>query len=232
MPVLSRFAAIVVAILLLLRPLDAARTFASATDIVSAGSASQVDLHTAFTVCAWVKPANTTSGGRVIQHGDLITSPFIEWNLRITTAGKVSVENQMGSAVGATTVATGTWQDWCGTWDGTTMTAWLNGTSDGTAAASGTMTHSTNLTEIGNTTAFSEAFAGDIAEVIVWNIGNNSAIVTEFHQRLPALLIRPQNIRGYWPLSGHQSPEPNYFGPAFGTVTGTSAAPHPFVMGR
>lgn len=206
-----------------------ARSFTATTHVVSAGADTAIDLHTQFSVCAWIFPTSLTQKGRVIHHGDLSTTPFIEWDLSVTAAGKATIETQTGSPIGATTLTASVWQDICGTWNGTTATVYLNGTSDGSLAASGTLTHTTNLTEIGNSTVFTgNNFAGRIAEVGVWNV-SDATIPTRFHNAVAPSRIRPDTLKGYWPLDG-RSPENDWFSTFSGTVTGAAVAAHPRII--
>lgn len=214
---------------LLTIPSQAARTFAGSTHIISAGSDTAVDLHSALTVCAWIYPVSATKNGRIVQHGDLATSPFIEWDLKLTGSGKLSLETQFGSPVGATTVATTTWQTACGVWSGTNAIVYLNGSADATLAASGTLTHTSHLTEIGNSSVFGgDDYQGRIAEVGIWNVADG-AIVAQFNAGYSPKLIRRGNLRGYWPLNGW-SPEIDLFSTFAGTVTGAFTEPHPRII--
>jgi hypothetical protein len=213
---------------------QASRAYAGGTDAISFGATTTTDIHTVVSVCAWVMMGNAATGGKIISHGDRSSpSPLIEWNLRLTTAGKASMETANGSVVGATTLTINVWTALCGVWNGSTVAIYVNGTSDATpVAVTGPLTHTVNNTVIGNSAAFAaNGHVGRIAEVTVWggNIGAFGA--TLYAGRSPGPRIEPGSVRFYAPLYG-QATEPNYYESSttfFGAVTGTNIAPHPGV---
>lgn len=220
---------------LLAVPASASRLFtAASTDSLNYGATTQTDAHSTLSVCAWVWPTDTTTGGKIISHGDQSTTPFIEWNLRTSATGKASMETGNGSVVGTTTVSISTWHSICGIMNGTNVQIYLDGAADATAVAvTFPLTHTVNNTMIGNSPVFANnAFAGRIAEVAVWpsaTIGITG--VQRYNARAPAWRIEPGTIKFYVPVVG-QSPEPDWLerqGTALGTVTGTSITPHPAI---
>jgi hypothetical protein len=222
--------ALVASIVLAASSVDASRLFAGSTHIVSAGADTMVDIHTAITVCAWIYPTSAAKLGRIIQHGDSGGSPTIEWNLKLTAGGKVSFETQVGaSPIGLTTVTTNIWQPACGLWSTTNAIVYLNGSADASMAGSGTVTHSSNLTEIGNSTIFGgNDFQGRIAEVGVWNV-SDGGIVAQFTAGFSPKMIHRDRLKGYWPLDGRGA-ETDFASPFFGTPSGATIAAHPRVI--
>jgi hypothetical protein len=220
--------------LILPAPVRASRAFAGGTDAISYGATTSTDSHSVVSVCAWIMMGNAATGGKIISHGDRSTpSPLIEWNLRLTTAGKASMETALGSVVGATTLTINVWTALCGIWNGSTVAIYVNGTSDATpVAAAGTLTHTVNNTVIGNSAVFTaNGHIGRIAEVTMWG-GNIGAVgVSWYSNRSPGTRIEPGSVHFYAPLYG-QPTEPNYYESAVsfsGAVTGTNIAPHPQV---
>lgn len=81
---------------------------------------------------------------------------------------KISLVKQAVVEIGqsATTLSSGTWYTIGVTYDGTTATFYLNGTSDGTASNAQTFTADMNMQGKGP----DQNFEGDIAEDICWNV--------------------------------------------------------------
>lgn len=72
---------------------------------------------------------------------------------------------------------------------------------------------------------------GSIAEVAVWdtNLGDDHAAM--LGKGFSPILVKPENLVGYWPLYGNASPEIDLFGKVDLTVnSATKAADHPRVF--
>ncbi len=72
-------------------------------------------------------------------------------------------------------------------------------------------------------------FDGDIAEVGIWNAALTASEMASLGKRFSPRLIRPQSLKGYWPLTGKYSPEIDLARGNNGTVTGATASEHPRV---
>jgi hypothetical protein len=86
-------------------------------------------------------------------------------------------------------------------------------------------THGATTTRIGIFNSNLDPVTGNIAECAVWNVALTSAEATAYCQGSRAQTIRSSALKGYWPLGGIQSPEPDLSGNKNnGTLTGTNPA--------
>lgn len=141
-------------------------------------------------------------------------------------------------ATGATNVPTTGWHHIAGTKNGTganALKAFLDGVQDASVTSNRTIQSTGQDFRIGNRAPNDTPFDGLIAEVAIWNIALNASEIAALARGVSPLLIRRQNLQGYWPIWGVGSPERDYSGKGgHGTVTGTlTAARHapvaPFV---
>ncbi|NYZ78590.1 LamG domain-containing protein [Candidatus Micrarchaeota archaeon] len=146
--------------------------FDGSSSYVDCGSNSYLkfNLTNNFTVEAWVNPA-LDSNDRVIV-GNAWNSPG--YHLRITSANKarfILVKSGSDYNYSETAVLSTGWHHIAGTWDGTTVTIYLDGVLDSTTGSSGTldnMVSTYNLT-IGNLQGQAKYFQGTIDEVAIYN---------------------------------------------------------------
>ena len=117
-------------------PGDSAASFAGGA-VASIPAAAALDLSTAVSVEAWVKPAAAGSNGGIFektiggnvntQYLLLIESGFIEFRGKQAAGGYVTA--------GGPALAAGTWTHVVGTYDGSTLRLYVNGAPVGSAAA-------------------------------------------------------------------------------------------------
>jgi Concanavalin A-like lectin/glucanases superfamily len=152
---------------------------------------------TAMTLSAWAKPSSTTQAAyaKIICKTTLTNAaPYCEMNLNgAQSTGTSNVVNAEAaitstdrSVSGTTVLSTSVFQYLAGTYNGTTLTAYYNGASEGTPGAySGTITQTTDPINIGrayfnNTPA--QWFAGIIDEVRIASAVRNAAwLLTEYN---------------------------------------------------
>jgi hypothetical protein len=116
-----------------------ALTFNGATQYASVPDAASLDLASSWTVAGWVNPsALPTTGNRYKAVAKEDASVNANYAFGIDNADycssglawRANFGNSAGNNYGAcyyTTINTGTWYHLAGTWDGTTMTLYLNG---------------------------------------------------------------------------------------------------------
>jgi hypothetical protein len=134
-------------------------------------------------------------------------------------------------------VATSTWRPVGFTWDGTTTRTYVDGVQDSTNAGNAFNTTTTIPTadfgtdEHNGAGSYSRFFNGSIAEVAIWNVVLTVSEAAALAKGARSNTVRSASLKGYWPLGGAQSPEPDFSGLANnGTLTGTNPAFGPPLM--
>ncbi len=81
---------------------------------------------------------------------------------------------------------------------------------------------------IGNRANQERTFDGSIAEVAIYDVILSAAEAKALSHTINPLHIRRTNLKGYWPILGHTSPEADLSGNKNnGTVTGAVKSGHP-----
>ncbi len=152
----------------------------SYADFVSASSMSlqladhaDFDGVTAFSAMLWFKLDIASGAVRgVATKWDLSLGSNQSWQFKLNSDEtlSISLENSSSTTITQTSVAlsTGKWYHCAVSWDGTTMTAYLNGQAFGSGAFSGTMDNSTAAVFLG---AFDSDGAGTPSSFIDGQIG-------------------------------------------------------------
>jgi hypothetical protein len=154
-------------------------------DRVDVPDQAQLDAATAaFTVEAWINPDTfPTWGTAVARQGfwELTLNNGKAYFAAIVNAGAGNVSRD---AVGTTTLSTGTLYHLVGTFDGTNVRVYVNGTEHGSATgAAATFVHGTGLLIIGGWASgagtYADFFDGRISEVAVYSRALSPAEITE-----------------------------------------------------
>jgi concanavalin A-like lectin/glucanase superfamily protein len=202
---------------------------ANTANYLDAGDATALDITTAtFSVAAWVYPDDVsveriicakwfTGGGEAY-----ILEIFTQKALVGTLGGGVE------TCTGATNVATGRWHHICGTRSATQLRIYLNGASDQTPSAIvGSLPNSTATFKIGKYDGGSP-FDGRIGEVALWDVQLSDSEVAQLAAGVSPIGVQAAGLRGYWPLCGVASPEPDLKNGNQAVINGTvAAAVHP-----
>lgn len=209
------------------------RAFSGTTQYLSVDSAPVTAAP--FTVAAWARCSDVNSFHRVVSIGDKDATD-IEWALEMRNfLGSQSVRWHARSS-GDGTATAGAWTD--NRWhhvagveaSSTSRYAYLDGTPSAQNTTSKAPAGADRIS-IGrpadSTVAGGEYFAGDIAEVGVWNVALTTAEITMLARGVSPLNVRPDSLVFYAPLVGKHSPEPDLVGGLALTVTGATASAHP-----
>ena len=171
---------------------------------------------TNLTVCAWVN-IDENANTKMIVGRDEDSSADRVYQFRIQNNKVEGIVffggGNIGDATGATALSTGTWYFVAMTHNGTTVNVYLNsGTSDGNAAAGGTLDNDQTGIAIGarsrlnDGTTCSEAFDGKIAEVAEWTRALSAAELNLLAAGYSPAFI-PNGLNWYVPLIGRNDPE-------------------------
>jgi hypothetical protein len=193
-----------------------ARSFNGNTDLILGGSINGPNPCTygSWFNCTLVKGYNCT------------LCNVADMKLYVTSSGKLAIYCFTGlyDGTGTHTVTANTWHYFLATFDGATVTGYLDGASDASFAA--TFSGSASSNEIGRDgVGGGHNFGGLLADVAVWNVVLSQLEISALANGARPLAVRPKALVRYWPVGGLQSPEPDLSGNAQnGTLTGTNPA--------
>jgi archaellum component FlaF (FlaF/FlaG flagellin family) len=127
--------------------------FDGTNDYIRITNSQSLDLQAPFSVEAWVYPTATPSTWNSIIYagGSRTSQPYTEVELSLTSSRQVwwCTNNGLARCFNSGTVPLNAWSHIVGTWDGTTMRSYINGTQVGTMTLSGTVTEINNDALIG-----------------------------------------------------------------------------------
>jgi RHS repeat-associated protein len=151
-----------------------------------------IALTSAFTLQAWIYPTQYTDYARVLNKAfSSNSSPYLTYGLLFETAASKQIGlafDHAGSGVGLVsteTISLNQWTHVVGTYDGTSLKLFINGTLDSSAAASGSIDAVSTPTEIGYNSAYTvQSFTGNIDEVRISSIARSADwIATEYNNQ-------------------------------------------------
>lgn len=148
----------------------AALAFNGSNRRVDIANSASLQLTTAMTLEAWVRPTTVNSAWR-----DVIYKGNDNYYLSATTttsgrpAGGAIAGGSHVEAFGTAALAVNTWTHLATTYDGAALRLYVNGALVSTVARTGTIATSTNPLQIGGDSIFGQYFAGMIDEVRVYN---------------------------------------------------------------
>jgi hypothetical protein len=186
-----------------------------------------------LSIACWFNPTAANTVGRMVQIDDgTNTNRFTigkngSGNVNAFTADSGGTR----TAATSTTFAAGSYHHACGVFEGmSNRAAYLNGGGKGTngvAAIPANLAVMRIATEVGGT----NTYAGDIAEVTIWNVALTDADVADLAKGFAPWFVRPDGIVAHWSLFGRSSPEPEFWGRYDMSLTGTPGqAGHPRII--
>lgn len=134
----------------------------------------------------------------------------------------------ISSTVGTTSMGIAQWFHLAGTYDGSTIRAYLNGIEENSTSKSGNMISNTAPVRIGvgSGDTDEQPFDGDIGHCAIWDVGLTDNEVKSLAAGINPLKIHRENLLSYSPLNG-QDPELDVVGGLDLTVTGATKAEEP-----
>ena len=123
----------------------------TSSDYVTGDDADFPAANTARSISAWIKPADVSTANQSI-FGYGTGSTYDGWQFDMDV-NKLTIQTygQEASAQSSTAIVASVWQHVMATYDGTTVTYYLNGVADGTATFSSTPTTALDVFEMGRT---------------------------------------------------------------------------------
>ncbi len=157
---------------------------------------SLVPNYTNITMSAWIWPVADGDTKAIATARDAADDGFLWY---VTGSENLYIKMQ-GTSANSGALRANTWQHVAFTWDGTTITSYLNGVPS-TASKSGTADLSDTLT-IGNEIGSSYAFNGYICNVGIWNATLTQAQIKSIMNKKYSGLISSEktNLQGWWNL--------------------------------
>ena len=148
-----------------------ALSFDGVNDWVTVADSSALDLTTAMTLEAWVRPTSTNRWRTVAlkeQTGNLVYALYGN-----NSGQRASANLWLGSsekeARSAGQLAANTWTHLAATYDGATIRVYVNGALSGSTATTGSMPASTGPFRIGGNAVWDEFFAGQLDDLRLYN---------------------------------------------------------------
>ncbi|MBY0369702.1 hypothetical protein K2X33_03385, partial [bacterium] len=176
---------------------DTAATFSSSRLIVP--SSTNLQSFTSMSLEAWVYPTSWPASGHsayiisksTTSEGAAGSDPYNIWVLAVDQNGKVgfTIATNSAGSYKVVTTATGlslnTWSHVVGTYNGSVMKVYINGTADAnTTSTSLTVGSNTNTVRIGawvGSSGWEESFTGKLDEIAIYNTGLTQTQVTNHY---------------------------------------------------
>ncbi|HVN74787.1 MAG TPA: LamG domain-containing protein [Thermoanaerobaculaceae bacterium] len=166
-------------------------SFAGAS-YVQAPSTAALSPAAAITIDAWINTTATNATARIV---DKITAGGGDGYLLDLLRGRVRLLIDGNSVTGATTLQPGVTYHVAGTYDGSALTVYVNGVSDGTQAFSGAIPTNSLPVRIGaDSTGAGNLFRGWIDEVEIFSRALSLSEIQAIHDALGAGKCKPQPI--------------------------------------
>jgi len=152
----------------------------SGTDYLSHADAAALHL-ASFTISAWVQPADFGDYRVIVNKG---TNTVRNYNLYLNKdTGQVTVAFTQGAGafkyvVSSGAVPVGSWSHIAGTYDGATLSVYINGAPDSSAAFSGSPDTSTDALYIGQVGNGANYFSGNADEPHISDVARNGDWIT------------------------------------------------------
>jgi hypothetical protein len=176
-----------------------ALNFDGVNDYVSIPNESNFDFTNSMTAEAWIK-VNSFS----VAYQSVITKGDNSWRIqRYSTTNVLEFTCVIGgvnkTVIGSRSVNDGKWHHIAGTYNGSQMTLYIDGTVDGYLATTGNIDNSAYAVYIGeNAQMTGRYFNGQIDEVRLWNAALSTSTLR--NQMNKTLIGNEYGLKGYWKL--------------------------------
>jgi chitodextrinase len=148
-----------------------ALSFDGSSSWVTVPDSAGLDLTSAMTLEAWVKPAALGTSWRTVlvkeSPNGLAYGLYAHDGGPGPSAHAVVTADKYATA--STTIPVGSWTHLAASYDGSRLTVWINGNPAGNIPLTGSVTQSGGVLRIGGNSVWSEWFSGQIDDVRVYN---------------------------------------------------------------
>jgi len=175
---------------------------------VNAGNTVSLNIATAITLEAWIRPDTVTPGYQaILEKGWWMPIPKHWLYLRFST---LILEISSSSDVVAQylNLQPGNWYQVVGTWDGSNVQVYVNGQAGSGASATGNIGQVIYPYAIGSMSEGqgSNNFNGLIANVQIYNASlSANQIQALYLEGIGGAPMKLQNLAGWWPLNGNSN---------------------------
>jgi methionine-rich copper-binding protein CopC len=155
-----------------------ALSFNGVNSWVTINSSSSLNLTTGMTLEAWVNPASLADWSAILlkeRTGGLAYALYADNGAGQPPSAYVDVSNTDNSAVGGSVLPLNSWSFLSGTYDGSNLDIYVNGTLTSTQSVSGNIVSSSNVLRMGGDSIWGEYFKGLIDEVRIYNRSLNQS---------------------------------------------------------
>jgi concanavalin A-like lectin/glucanase superfamily protein len=201
----------------------------SGSNFLSVGDVAAIDITgTALTLHAWVNPDSVTNDGGIIAKWSGLSGGN-QYLLLMGTDGKLQgqVRGSAADIVNSVTVlTTGRWYPVGLRKNGTgagALSVWIDGINDASVTSNQSIQNTSTGLEVGRA-AISNTLIwdGKLCEAAIWNAALSDGEMLALGRGVSPVLIRPTNLKGYWPIWAVAGPEADLSGNVNNlTVTGT-----------
>jgi chitodextrinase len=149
-----------------------ALTFDGSNDIVTVPDSNSLDLTTALTIEAWVKPSVNGGSWRTValkEQSSHLAYALYSNNGAEQLTGNVFMGSDDSQVSSTPAPATGRWTHIATTWDGTVQRVYMDGKEVAKRSLTGTMPKSTNPLRFGGNAIWAEWFKGQLDEIRIYN---------------------------------------------------------------
>jgi hypothetical protein len=211
-----------------------ARVFNGIDTLIDAG-AVVTGTNNALSLSFWVNPHNFANAYNWLTGSDQNDDSTVFGTL-LKSSGKIAYYTTYAGGAytfldpGTTTLSVDTWYQVGMSLDASFLQTYVNGVSDGTVASNGVslLSGTQNFVMGSQPASAGRNFNGRIADVAIWNVVLTAAEFVALAAGIRPNTVRPASLKGYWPLDGVNSPEPDLSGFGNnGTLTGTANAAGP-----
>jgi len=210
-----------------------ARNFDGSNDYLDAGNPSALNLSgDEVTLSTWMRLRSTITEGKILAKWSDADGAF-QYLLSTDSGDKCQFAIFNGGtkiALGTTTLVVGTWFHIAGTYDGSNVRVYCNGTEEDSTAATGNMSSKNTPVRIGAGSGGSgteNPFDGDIGHAAIWDTPLSGEEVASLAAGISPLKIqKDNNLLFYAPVNG-QDPEYDVVGQVDLTVNGSVKSEEP-----